>query len=80
METLGALLFEVHMSIFSKQRVHCVACGRWHMTAFLEYDGLVCSAACHEEYMWRRTLSAMGAQYYPKPPAQKNTEPFVPER
>lgn len=59
------------MSIFSKQKLFCVTCGKQHETAFLEYDGLVCSRVCNEEYLWRRTLSAMGSTYYPMPVSKK---------
>lgn len=55
------------MSLFSKQKVFCNACGKEFETAFTEFDGQVCSRACDEELNWRRTLSAMGSVYYPKP-------------
>jgi len=50
----------------SEQKVFCQACGREFLTRFKGYDGRVCSRECGEELEWRRTLSILGREYYPR--------------
>ena len=55
------------MSIFSKQKCCCRACGA-EMFVALSAPGWVevCGKECYEELEWRWTLSTMGKEYYPK--------------
>ena len=57
------------MSLFSKQRCFCPACGA-KLEREIEkrpgYDNF-CNMACWIEWEWRYTLSTMGKEYYPDP-------------
>jgi len=62
------------MSLYSKQKFFCNACGK---EVFCECAAMlgggpglkwrVCSSACLQEIRWRETLSIMGKEYYPDP-------------
>lgn len=65
------------MSVFSKQKVYCRACG---VEMFADLAGpcnsITCSSDCRDELQWRETLSMMGKEYYPRP--GKEPEPWCP--
>ena len=64
------------MSLFSKQKFFCNACGKEMFCTSPSVMGgsflgwRVCSSECIREIRWRETLSIMGLEYYP------DTEPF----
>lgn len=53
------------MSLYSKQKVFCQACGKEFETTFQSWDGRVCCKECFKELEWRKILSILGKQYYP---------------
>ena len=56
--------------IFSKQHWFCNICGQEQCSPIKSntYLGaMICSSECSEEFEWRRVLSIMGKDYYPKP-------------
>jgi hypothetical protein len=60
---------------FSKQIVYCNVCGTKMSTEIAQlgkFDGRFCSMDCLREFEWRRTLSLMGKEYYPKPNKENN--------
>lgn len=63
------------MSLFSKQKVFCNACGK---ELFIETPKMlgskfrVCSSICFSEMAWRDTLSILGKEYYPRPENKLN--------
>lgn len=60
------------VSLYSRQKVHCMACGEAFETDFDHAGGWgarreACSPACFEELQWRRALAALGKPYRPNP-------------
>lgn len=55
------------MSIFSKMKAFCRACGTEMLTDFQEWGGQVCSRDCWQELQWRQHLSILGKPYKPDP-------------
>ncbi len=56
------------MSLFSKQKFYCNACGKEINKAVEDPYGItVCGKECYEEIEWRRVLSIHGKEYYPRP-------------
>ncbi len=64
-----------NMSLFSKQKVFCMACGKEHETTFFVYGGEVCSDKCSKEIQWRKTLSILGKEYFPLSPGEVTGKP-----
>lgn len=59
--------------LYSKQKWFCNNCGTEKNTQMSSgHDGTVgrewkvCSIECHHEIEWKRVLSIMGKEYYPK--------------
>ena len=55
------------MSIFSKQKAFCRACGKEMKTDFRQWGGEVCNRNCFKELEWRKCLSILGKEYKPDP-------------
>lgn len=68
------------MSVYSKQKFYCNACGKElfctinQMMGGKFLGGKVCSPTCVREFRWRETLSIMGTEYYPDPEPYKEPE------
>ena len=52
------------MSLYSKQKLFCRACGKEFETDFVSYHGEVCGRRCYQELDWKRFLSTIGKEYY----------------
>ena len=60
--------------MFSKQKVFCNGCGKEFETTFGSYGGHVCSRKCYDDMEWKRTLSILGKEYYPKTRKENNED------
>lgn len=70
-EDARSALFGLHvgvdMSVFSKQKCFCRACGTELFVALSSPGWVeVCNTGCYEELEWRKTLSTLGEEYYPR--------------
>jgi len=52
--------------MFTKQKVFCNNCGKEFEANFQSYKGIVCSKECFEDLDWKKTLSILGKEYYPR--------------
>ncbi len=59
------------MTIYSKQITYCMACGKEMRTDFTLWKGQVCDKECFEEIEWRKILSMLGKEYYPRTKSEK---------
>ena len=63
--------------LYSNQKWFCTNCGkeqnspmsvgRYNGSQCVGHEWKCCSVECHREIEWKRVLSIMGKEYYPKP-------------
>ena len=55
--------------IYSKQKLYCNTCGKALLVEIARpsnFDGRFCSMECCKEFEWRKILSNMNSEYYPR--------------